>query len=108
MRELIWLLISVLVNVVVSPNQVKMLHSKIMEGEDILDHCNDEMFGNISSLEVSDYLERQAGLSLLTSEEGPALVTVINSSRVVADIKRDLGRVLAGRSAHTFLLPGEL
>ena len=107
MRELIWLLISVPVNVVASPNQVKMLHSKIMEGEATL-HWPDEMFGNISSLELSDYLESQAGLTLLACEEGPALVTVVNSSRVVADIKRDLGRVLAGWSAHISLLPGEL
>ena len=50
---------------------------------------------------MSDYLERQSGISLVKSEEGPALVIVINSSRVVADIKRDLGRVLAGGSIHS-------
>ena len=42
---------------------------------------------------MSDYLERQSSISLVASDEGPALVTVINSSRVVADIKRDLGRI---------------
>ena len=56
---------------------------------------------NISCAELSDYLERQSGLSLVACEEGPALVTVINSSRVVADINRDLGRVLAGWSVHS-------
>ena len=30
------------------------------------------------------------GLTLLETEEAPALVTVVNSSRYLADIKRDL------------------
>ena len=57
-------------NIVTPPGQVSALHTKI----------------------VSE-LTAAAGNSLQQSAEAPALVTSVNTSRVVADIKRDLGRV---------------
>ena len=38
-------------------------------------------------------VETSRGLKLTQSEEAPAVITIVNSSRVVADIKRDLGRI---------------
>ena len=49
-----------------------------------------------SGLETDLY---QKQLSLTPGEEGPAIVTVVNSSRIIADIKRDLGRA-AGQFYH--------
>lgn len=57
-------------NIVSPPSQVSSLHTKIMTE-----------------------LRTAAGNSLHQSEEAPALVTSVNTSRVVADIKRDLSRV---------------
>ena len=57
-------------NIVSPPGQVSSLHSKIVTE-----------------------LRAAAGNSLQQSGEAPALVTSVNTSRVVADIKRDLSRV---------------
>ena len=57
-------------NIVSPPGQVSSLHSKIVTE-----------------------LRAAAGNSFQQSAEAPALVTSVNTSRVVADIKRDLSRV---------------
>ena len=44
-------------------------------------------------VEVEDYLLGSRKVSLVMCEDSPALVTVVNSSRVVSDIRRDLGRL---------------
>ena len=38
-------------------------------------------------------LSESRDISLYLSDSAPAVVTIINSSRVVSDIRRDLGRV---------------
>ena len=43
--------------------------------------------------ELQSVVETSRGLTLAHSEEAPALVTIVNSSRVVSDIRRDLGRI---------------
>ena len=47
--------------------------------------------GNFSGIE-NDLSGR--GLTLYQGEEGPCMVTIVNSSRIISDINRDLGRVL--------------
>ena len=51
--------------------------------------------GQVASLhtKILTELTAAAGNCLQQSDEAPALVTSVNTSRVVADIKRDLGRV---------------
>ena len=55
------------------PQQVAVLHNGIQK-------------------KLQDWFSTQ-GLTLTQCDEAPAIITVINSSRIVSDIKRDFGRV---------------
>ena len=66
------------------PSQVTELHKRLKE-----------------SVRVSLGAE---GLTLLETEEAPALVTVVNSSRYLADIKRDLALVQGRFLTYVLLL----
>ena len=61
-------------NIVPAPPQVSGLHQQFRE-------------------RLQSALETSRGLTLTHSEEAPAVITVVNSSRVVSDIRRDLGRI---------------
>ena len=56
---------------------------------------------NFTIVELKSECEK-VGYSLTESAEVPALVSVINSSRPVADIRRDLGRCKGGFTAVFF------
>ena len=61
-------------NIVPAPPQVSGLHQQFRE-------------------RLQSALETSRGLTLTHSEEAPAVITIVNSSRVVSDIRRDLGRI---------------
>ena len=44
-------------------------------------------------VEAEEYLVRSHGRRFARSELSPSVVTIVNSSRVVSDIRRDLGRI---------------
>ena len=49
---------------------------------------------------IQERLDRQ----LVTSETGPTLVTIVNSSRVLADVRRDLARVQGKQIINSWLI----
>ena len=63
------------------PSQVRGLHKQVMEG----------MRRRLESQEIG-----------LSEGEGPVLVTVVNSSRVLTDVRRDLARVKGIKEEHSF------
>ena len=70
------MLCSVLVNVVPPPPQILTAHSQLRQ-------------------KLTDYVLEQGGYRIKHTDQSdvPAIVTIVNSSRVVADIKRDILRV---------------
>ena len=65
-----------LVNVVAPPPQILTAHTQLRQ-------------------KLTDYVMEQKGCRIKHSDQSevPAIVTIVNSSRVVADIKRDILRV---------------
>lgn len=63
------------------PSQVRGLHKQVMEG----------MRRRLESQEIG-----------LREGEGPVLVTAVNSSRVLTDVRRDLARVKGIKEEHSF------
>ena len=76
------------INIVVPPKQITDLHSVFVQGKHRL---RLRSANNFTIAELKSECEK-VGYSLTESDEGPALVSVINSSRLVPDIKRDLAR----------------
>ena len=79
------------VNIVKPPKQVTNLHDTVVESISLLKiHSLQQILPLISGLQTEAEMK---GFSLWNSEEGPALVTIVNSSRIVSDITRDLARI---------------
>ena len=51
--------------------------------------------------QLQSVVENSRGLTLDHSEEAPAVITIVNSSRVVSDIRRDLGRIQSNEFTNT-------
>ena len=68
--------VSVLVNVVPPPPQISTAHNHLLQ-------------------KLTDYVMEQSSCRIQHTDqpEVPAIVTIVNSSRVVADIRRDILRV---------------
>ena len=78
------------VNIVEPPRQVTNLHDTVVES---IFFVKDKFNTHPPSISGLYTVAETKGFSLCKSEEGPALVTIVNSSRIISDITRDLGRI---------------
>ena len=78
------------VNIVEPPRQVTNLHDTVLES---IFFVKDKFNTHPPSILGLHTVADTKGFSLCKSEEGPALVTIVNSSRIISDITRDLGRI---------------